>query len=530
MTTLTTAPNTPAEPARPAGPRHRRPRNGRNRRTRWVGWLRRAAGALPLLTAVVTVLSVCLPGRTAELASLALVLAAAVAVACRWRTRAALPPRAVVLLGAPLVGFAVATAASGDPAASLPGFVRCAQVFVLLPLALVLLLRSHREARLLGWCAVAVAVAQGALGAHQYATGTGATYMGQFVRAVGTFGPQHVMGMATAVSYGLVIALCLGLAPAPGRTRGRHAAPSRRPAAGRTWRRALALVAAVLSCAPLAVSFSRGAWLATAAAVLVVLVAAAYGGTARASKARGRLRRRLLLALGAGALLLGAGAAVTLQAASGAGLVAERLGSIGDVSGTPDQSVIDRYAMWEAAVAMWRTEPLTGVGPKAFAEHRDTHASLALSSGSDTGAAGTAFQRQELLSPHNLYLLVLSEQGLVGAGTLFGCWAALLAACLARLRRAAPEERGVGLAATGLLVWHAVNFLYADIGGPTTVLTAVALGLAAWWALSPAARRPPSPPPPPPAAGRTAPRRPRTLIGPVARLALPPVPAREAPR
>jgi hypothetical protein len=54
---------------------------------------------------------------------------------------------------------------------------------------------------------------------------------------------------------------------------------------------------------------------------------------------------------------------------------------------------------------------------------------------------------------------------------------------------AAVPGLDVGLVAIGLLVWQLVNFLYADIGGPTTVLTAIALGLAAWWAFSPAAVR-----------------------------------------
>ena len=39
------------------------------------------------------------------------------------------------------------------------------------------------------------------------------------------------------------------------------------------------------------------------------------------------------------------------------------------------------------------------------------------------------------------------------------------------------------LVSCGLLVWQSTDFVYADIGGPSTVLTAVGLGLAAWWAL-----------------------------------------------
>lgn len=34
------------------------------------------------------------------------------------------------------------------------------------------------------------------------------------------------------------------------------------------------------------------------------------------------------------------------------------------------------------------------------------------------------------------------------------------------------------------MTWQSVNFLYSDIGGPTTVLSGVVLGLAAWWALA----------------------------------------------
>lgn len=34
------------------------------------------------------------------------------------------------------------------------------------------------------------------------------------------------------------------------------------------------------------------------------------------------------------------------------------------------------------------------------------------------------------------------------------------------------------------MTWQTVDFLYADIGGPSTVLTGIVLGLAAWWALA----------------------------------------------
>lgn len=167
----------------------------------------------------------------------------------------------------------------------------------------------------------------------------------------------------------------------------------------------------------------------------------------------------------------------------GATALEERLTSITQVADAPDQSVVDRYTMWAAAGDMWSGHPVTGVGLKGFPAHRDGHASLALSSGSETGGAGQAYRRQPLLSPHNMYLLILSEQGLLGLVTVAGSWLALLLFALRRLRRTV-RARDCALPACGLLLWQLVNFLYSDIGGPATILTGICLGLAAWWALA----------------------------------------------
>lgn len=146
--------------------------------------------------------------------------------------------------------------------------------------------------------------------------------------------------------------------------------------------------------------------------------------------------------------------------------------------------------------------PLTGVGLKGFPDHRDGHASLALSSGSDTGGAGAAFRKQPLLSPHNMYLLILSEQGLIGLLALAGSWLALLVCALrglVRVRRT-PSGADCALVACGLLSWQLIDFMYADIGGPSTVLTAVCFGLVGWWALVDQASSTPEPAPDPVAA------------------------------
>jgi len=274
---------------------------------------------------------------------------------------------------------------------------------------------------------------------------------------------------------------------------------------------------------PLVVSFSRGTWIATAVACAAMTLLAG----------RRQALRILAVAAASGCVLVG-GVGVGSQ------MISQRVASITQVTSAPDPSVTDRYALWAAAVSMWREHPVAGVGLKRFPDERDAHASLALSSGSDTAGAGQAFAREPLLSPHNMYLLVLSEQGMLGCALLTASWAALLIAGTTRLtphlpgrpptgnptarpdtpaagkgrapddatpsrpgtrapgddraparpgarasvpagRRAAPPA--CGLAAVGLLLWTCVDFLYADIGGPATVLTALVLGLCAWWPL-----------------------------------------------
>ncbi|MEV4196649.1 O-antigen ligase family protein, partial [Streptomyces toxytricini] len=348
------------------------------------------------------------------------------------------------------LALAVATATAGDPYAALPGFVRYLQVFVLVPAAVVLLVRDAFEFRLAAGCFVVLALVQGAVGVVQYATHTGASYQGEDIRAVGTFGPGDVMGMATVVAYGLVVATAAALSTAlPRRVR------------------RLSAAAALVLVLPLVLSFSRGAWIATAGAAVLVM---AMAGIRRAAK--------VLAALAAAGVVLVGGLGF------GSEMVAERLTSITQVSSAPDQSVTDRYTMWAAAGSMWQERPALGVGLKGFPANRDGHASLGLSSGSDTAGAGQGYVRQPLLSPHNMYLLVLSEQGLVGLVALAGGWLALLVAG-ARRYAAGGGVRDCGLIAIGLLFWQLTDFLYADIGGPSTVLTGVVIGLAAWWALPP---------------------------------------------
>ncbi|MFE0645479.1 O-antigen ligase family protein [Streptomyces sp. NPDC058877] len=382
-------------------------------------------------------------GTVADAASGLLVLFCLVRV-LRDGTRP-LTRAAAVVLGLPVLGICLSAITSNDPGASLPGVARYVQVFVLVPAAVLLTVRDRRDFAVIAWGLVGFALLQGAVGVVQYLTGTGASYQGEDVRAVGTFGATDVMGMATVVAYGLVVVTGIALGSGPGRAR------------------TVATVCAGLLFLPLVLSFSRGAWIATVLACAVQLLLSG-------------VRRAVRVALAAGAL----GVVLVGGLGIGSTMVEERVASITRVTAAPDQSVTDRYTMWAAAGRMWRAEPVTGVGLKGFPQYRDSNASLALSSGSDTAGAGAGFARQPLLSPHNMYLLVLSEQGLVGLLALVGSWVALLVGALRRQRLGAD----CALVATGLLAWQLIDFFYADIGGPSTVLMSVVLGLAAWWSLA----------------------------------------------
>ena len=231
--------------------------------------------------------------------------------------------------------------------------------------------------------------------------------------------------------------------------------------------RIVLLTAAAFLLLPLGLTLSRGAWIATACAVLVLLVIANW---------RIAVVMVGMAALAVAILLLGAGGG------DSSSTLDERVTSISSSGSEPDQSVQDRYALWHAAIAIWADHPVVGVGLKDFAEYRDSYASVSLSAGSDVGDPTSGVSREPLLSAHNQYLMVLSEQGTVGILAFGSLLVTLgLGAVLRRPVLLPPaEERFLDLAAPAVMVWTLIDFAYGDIGaGPTSVLLAVVLGLVA---------------------------------------------------
>jgi murein biosynthesis integral membrane protein MurJ len=419
-----------------------------------------------------------------DVASVLLVGAVAV-MFVREGGRPLLPRRAALLLGAVALAAAVSTVTSVDPAASLPGLLRWLQLFVLLPLAVVVVVRDRVDEIVVGVGVVGVALVQGGVGSVQALTGTGASYGTEEIRAVGTYGADDIMGMATVVSFGLLVALAVAMG---------HARRGVRIAAGLV---ALALVV------PLLLSVSRGSWIGVLVGAFVIVLL---------------LRRRALVM---GVVALAAGGVVLAGLGSGStdlarpSLVQERAASIvASASGQADRSVGDRYGLWQSAAGIWGDHPVSGIGLRAFPEGRDAHAPLGLSGGSDVQASGERFHREPLLSPHSLYLLVLAEQGILGAVALLALLVVTLVAGLQRAVRCVRGRRSTGregvasgVAACGVLVFLLVTFVYGDIGGPSSTVIAVGLGLTLWWGLG--FRHPaeavhrasaPSPDPPPPTA------------------------------
>lgn len=351
----------------------------------------------------------------------------------------------------PVAGFlaagSVATIMAYDPVLSLSGLIRFAQIFVVVPLATYLALQSRRDLWLILRTVLALGLIEGAVGTYQFLTATGAGYAGSTVRAVGTFGGAGVMGMAMVVAYAMIAAVALyaGL---------------------RDRRRWLGLGLVVALSFPLVFSLSRGYWIAAAVGIVVILFLSEP--------------RRATALVVAGGISLAILAGITSE---DSGLLGERFSSIfTSFSSGADQSVQDRYTLWGASLEMWTDHPLTGVGIKNFPNFKATYTSLSFTGSSGKYTPEGGFEYTEILSPHNMYMLVLAEQGFLG---ILAFLALLLSLGVAGLRglqglEGSSIEKVFGLLALGFLATYLTSSLYGDVGGSTMVLNAVLFGCLIW--------------------------------------------------
>jgi putative inorganic carbon (hco3(-)) transporter len=221
---------------------------------------------------------------------------------------------------------------------------------------------------------------------------------------------------------------------------------------------ALYAVITLLLAAGLFLSFSRGAWLGTAAALGAIIVFAP---------------RRLWIGLALGAIAL-----VGLVALSGAGLlpaaINERLADAGtlfdlrDVRGVPindaNYALIERQAHWQAALNMLSEHPWTGVG---FSNYQP------------------AYEQYRLLNwpmplghAHNIYLNVAAETGLIGLGLYLLLWISILALTFRTIRRAQGLDRAVAVGLMGAWIYLGMHMLVDNLYvNNTHLLIGALLGL-----------------------------------------------------
>ncbi|MBJ7452351.1 MAG: hypothetical protein JHC71_09740 [Blastococcus sp.] len=120
------------------------------------------------------------------------------------------------------------------------------------------------------------------------------------------------------------------------------------------------------------------------------------------------------------------------------------------------------------------------MGLRAFPDFRDAYADFSLLGSSDI-SFGSSFERVALESPHSLYLLVASEQGLLALLVFVTVLAVLLTRGLLRAaRRRSDWSTTIALAGVGLLCFELVSMITGDFGGPGSILTGISLGLAGW--------------------------------------------------
>jgi putative inorganic carbon (hco3(-)) transporter len=200
----------------------------------------------------------------------------------------------------------------------------------------------------------------------------------------------------------------------------------------------------VIGLAGIALSFSRGGWLGTIAALAVMVVL---------------LGRRVLVATTLLALVL---SIVLMVSAPGAVLtvigdrftqIADQI-QIGDIRGVPvtpeNFAAMERMAHWQTAIAMWDAHPWLGVGAGNFNEQFPEY------------AIHPQFDESQGHA-HNYYLHLLAETGILGLGAYLVFLTATFVIGWRAFRRPDLLARAIGIGAIGLSVALTVHNVFENL-------------------------------------------------------------------
>ncbi|PJF31540.1 MAG: hypothetical protein CUN51_04210 [Candidatus Thermofonsia Clade 1 bacterium] len=346
-------------------------------------------------------------------------------------------PRLSVLvpLGAFIVAASLSLLTAESVSATLNELIKWLQM-ALMALIVASLCQQHGIAWLVGALLTAAGV-QAAIGLYQFTGGSGAPHLWildyRYFRAFGSFGQPNpfgaFMGMTLPLALGALFG-ALSMAWRGGKGRG-------------PWLWAVLGLggAAALIGIGLIVSWSRGAWLGFAAALVTLILFAP---------------RRLWHGIVITMVCVGAlGLAMLGNVVPSALLArfsdfAQDLTGFQDVRGVPindaNYATVERLAHWQAALSMADESPLFGVGfggyEVAYPRHALVNWQLAL---------GHA---------HNYYLNLLAETGIVGLAAYIGMWIGLGVLGVHVLRLPDAFKRGVGLGVLGVWAHIAVHSLF----------------------------------------------------------------------
>ncbi|HET7087764.1 MAG TPA: O-antigen ligase family protein, partial [Anaerolineae bacterium] len=263
-------------------------------------------------------------------------------------------------------------------------------------------------------------------------------------RAYGSFEQPNPFAGFIGLNLPIAIALAPALWGSAWQARATYDVPGFRQRILRfTFHASLVSFTVLLLATALYLSFSRGAWLGAAAALLAMGLFLPR-------------RRWIGLAVIGGLVVIGLGLyGANLLPAS----IADRFADVGalvdfrDVRGVKindaNYAVVERLAHWQAAVRMIETHPWTGVG---FSNYQPVYEQYRLLN-----------WPMPLGHAHNIYLNVAAEIGLPGLLAYLGLWTAIFALTIRTLDRQSGPYRWLALGLLGAWVHLSVHHLFDNL-------------------------------------------------------------------